>query len=100
MSRGAWTEDRLNEQGEKVQQLAEEVARIGPAVDKLTTEVSELRKAFTDETRSLRDTMAGDNRALRQELSDLQGRLTMIGFGLVGSVIAAAVAIIIAILTH
>src|SRR4051794_2771582 len=100
MGRGAWTEERLNEQGEKVQTLAEEVAHIGPAVEKLTGEVAELRKTFADEGRSLRETFNADNRALRVELSAIQGRLTTIGFGLVGSVIAAAVAIIIAILTH
>jgi hypothetical protein len=76
---------------------AEDVAKIGPAVENLTQEMRALRQAFTDESRSVREALDVETRALRQDLSGVHGRLTMIGFGLVSAVIAAAVAIILAV---
>jgi hypothetical protein len=80
-----------------VQSLTRDVVKIGPAVENLTQEMRALRQTFTDESRSLRDALGAETRALHQDLSGVQGRLTMIGFGLVGAVIAAAVAIILAV---
>ena len=80
-----------------MQSLARDVVKIGPAVENLTQEMRALRQTFTDESRSLSDALGAETRALHQDLSGVQGRLTMIGFGLVGAVIAAAVAIILAV---
>jgi hypothetical protein len=95
MERGTWTEDRLNAQAEKVQAMAEEGARLGAAVDSLTQEFRAFRTEMREEMREFRREIHVEMRELHRAFADLQGRLTMIGFGLVGTTIAAAVAIVL-----
>lgn len=71
-----WTDERLDDLAAALRPLPTEVAKITEAVDRLT-----------DETHSL-----------RQDLSASQRQIVQIGFGLVGALLAAIVALIIALL--
>jgi len=93
MARGTQTDD-----------LTPRVERIETRLDHLTEEVRTLRDEMAAEFRGVREEnvdlrreMAAEFRSVRAELNALHGRLAMIGFGLVGSVLASAVAVILAI---
>src|SRR4051812_7148815 len=105
MSSGAGTEDRLTALEEALRPLPEQVAKIATAVEHLTEETSALRREsredlqglreeLRDEAKALRDEWSQDRRALQEQFSGLQGRLTQIGFALVGTLLAAIVAIV------
>ena len=106
-----WTEDRLDAQADKVQALAEEVAKIGPAVEHLAEETTSLRDGLAEEVRALRQTITEESRALRQsfeaESRSLNGALLrtqeqlgrygwMIGLALLGVVATLIVALVTA----
>ena len=77
--------------------VREEVRTLRSVVHELRGDSREFRRLVLEEFRSLREQIAADNRSIREELSTLHGRLALIGFGLVGSVLASAVAVIVAI---
>ncbi len=78
MERGAWPDERI---GEKM-------SAIDHTFDLLHQDISEMRREITEELRGL-----------RSDFSDLQGRLVQIGFGLVGVLITAMVALVVALVS-
>jgi predicted nucleic acid-binding Zn-ribbon protein len=110
----AGTEDRLNALEEALRPLPEQLGKVAAAVDHLTEEIKVMREQSREDFIALRDEMAGlrgelredvqsmreegatDRRALQQDFSALQGRLTQIGFGLVGGLIAVVITVLLA----
>ena len=102
------TEDRLSALEDSLRPLPEQVAKLVEAVDRLTDETKAIRQESREDMQALRDELredarahressSEDVRALRQDFSALQGRLTQIGFGLVGTLFASLVALVIAV---
>jgi hypothetical protein len=60
-------------------------------------EIRGLRADFSDEFRGLRSDLSDEIRGLRSDFSSLQDRLLQIGFGLVGVLSAALIALIVAL---
>ena len=95
---------------EALRPLPEQIAKLVAGIEHLTDEtkalrqesredMKELRDELHTEVHGLRDGWAQDLQAVRQDFSGLQGRLTQIGFALVGTLLAALIALIIAVAT-
>ena len=67
--------------------------RIDASLDGLWTELREMRREFHEELRGVRRDLAD----LRSDFAAMQGRLVQIGFGLVGTLLASLVALILAL---
>lgn len=83
MRRPGWTDARLDEK----------MGAIDSTFDMLRDEIRGLR----EDNRQQFSALHADLRDLRADFSWLQGRLVQIGFGLVGGLIAAMVALIVAV---
>ena len=88
-----------------IRPLPEQTAKLAEAVERLTDELKALRQESREDLHGLRDELrqeaearTGDIRALHQDFSAFQGRLTQIGFALVGTLFAAVIALLVAVL--
>ncbi len=83
MERGTWTDERVDEK----------MASIDRTFDMLRDELRGLREDNREQFSGLRSDFSG----LRSDVTGLQDRLLQIGFGLVGVLLAAMVALIVAL---
>ena len=83
MRRSAWTDQRLDDK----------MGVIDSTFEMLRDEMHGLR----EEMRGLRTDISSEIRELRSDFSSLQTTLAQIGFGLVGVLLAAMVALIVAL---
>jgi tetrahydromethanopterin S-methyltransferase subunit B len=85
MERGAWTDERIEK---KISAVDHAFERLQDDLGGVREELQAMRTEFTEELRGL-----------RSDFSSLQGRLVQIGFGLVGVLISALIALIVALTT-
>jgi predicted nucleic acid-binding Zn-ribbon protein len=83
----SWTDERLDDLATSLLPLPVKVAALAEAVEHLH-----------EETRTLREDVTGETRALRDELAAAQRQLVQLAGGLVATLIGAVVAVIAAIL--
>lgn len=69
MAGDAQTEERLNSLTRRVNELSEEMAKIGPALEKLAEETSALRTELREEIGGLRTELREETRAWREEMT-------------------------------
>ena len=81
MERSAWTDERLDER----------MTAIDQRFDRGDEALGEIR----EELRGLRGDFGEEMRAMRSDLSRFEGRMTLVGFMLVGVLIAAVVALFV-----
>jgi hypothetical protein len=82
----SWTDERLDDLAAALSPLPERVAQVTEAVDRLTAEVRSVGADLTAEIGSV-----------RSDLSASQRQITQIGWGLVGALMAALVALSLAL---
>jgi chromosome segregation ATPase len=94
MERTGWTDERLDE---KMAAIDHTFDRIDDDLGDLRSEMRELRREFREEMRAMRLELKEEIAGMRSDLSDLQGRLVQIGFGLVGALVMSLIALLVAL---
>ncbi len=72
--------------------------RIDRNLDGMRVEMREMRRELREEMAEMRREFREEMRALRSDFASFQGRLTQIGFGLVGALVMSVAALIVALI--
>ena len=97
MRRSAWTDARIDE---KMTGIDSTFEMLRDEMQGLRADNREQSTSLQQELRDLRGDVGdlrGEMRDLRGDFFSLQGRLVQIGFGLVGTLLAAMIALIVAL---
>jgi hypothetical protein len=95
MQRASWPDERIDEKMTAVDQTFK---MLHGEMMGLRSEMRALRSDMGTEIRELRSEVSGEIRELRSDFYSLQSRLVQIGFGMVGVLLAALIALIVAVL--
>lgn len=98
MRRSSWTDQRLDDKMDGIDSTFEMLRdEMHGMRTELREEMQGLRSDFTSEMRVLRSDFTSEMRGLRSDFTALQTTLVQIGFGLVGVLLAAMAALIVAL---
>ncbi len=98
MRRSSWTDQRLDDKMGAIDSTFEMLRDEMHGLRRdMHEEMQGLRHDMREEMRGLRSDLASEIRDLRSDFNALQATLVQIGFGLVGVLLAAMIALIVAL---